>query len=240
LHCFKSGFGVGDGTYLASVGRSIVQERVELKLSKNPFPEDSGWLSRADFLKMAGLAGGAAAIGGVLVRGALPSVSAATRSAAQDADILNFLLLIEYFQAAFYNDAIDKGKLKGDLARFAQVVSDHEKAHVKFLRARLGTKARSSPTFDFGDSTSTPESFAATAVKLEDLGLGAYIGQGANLTRKAVLQIGRVASVEGRHAAWIRDIRHEEPAPRAADAAIAQPKVTAALSATGFLTGGGQ
>jgi Ferritin-like domain len=217
-----------------------VQEPVGLELSENTSTADSGQLTRADFLKMVAVTGGAAALGGVLVKGTAPSVSAATRSAAQDTDILNFLLLIEYYQAAFYEDAVTKGELKGDLARYAEVVGQHEKAHIEFLRKRLGSKARSEPTFDFGDATSTPDSFAIMAAKLEDVGLGAYIGQGANLTRKAVLQIGRIASVEGRHAAWIRDIRHEEPAPRAADAAITQPKVTSALQATGFLTGAGQ
>jgi hypothetical protein len=169
-----------------------------------------------------------------------PSVaSAARRSSHQDRDILNFLLLLEYLQAAFYKEAVNKGALQGDLAHFAKVVAGQEKAHVNSLRQELGSHARRAPSFDFGNATSDSRRFAASAMKLEDLGVGAYVGQGANLTRGAVLHVARIASVEGRHAAWVRDIQRHLPAPAAADAAASQGDVQSALQATGFLAGGG-
>jgi hypothetical protein len=179
-------------------------------------------------------------VGSVLAKGIPTLASASGRSPNQDATIMNFLLLLEYLQSAFYQDAIDKGSLKGELSRFAQVVGGHEKEHVGFLRSKLGSKARGRPDFDFGDATSTPTKFAATAMKLEELTIGAYIGQGANLTRDAVLRVGRIASVEGRHAAWIRDIRRDLPAPAPADAGAPQDQVTGELRATHFITGGAQ
>ena len=153
---------------------------------------------------------------------------------------MNFLLVLEYLQTAFYQEAIDNGSLNGELSHFAQVVGGHEREHVSFLRSKLGAKAKGRPEFDFGDATSNPTKFAATAVKLEELTIGAYIGQGANLTRDAVLRVGRIASVEARHVAWIRDIRRELPAPVAADPGTSQEEVAGELRATHFITGGAQ
>jgi Ferritin-like domain len=197
-------------------------------------------ISRADFLKIAVLSGGAGAAGGVLVEGAPDLASAASGSSSQDANILNYLLLIEYVQAAFYQDAIDKGSLSGELARFAEVVGRHERTHVNALRSQLGARARHRPTFDFGDATASPTKFATRAIQLEELGLGAYIGQGANVSRQRVLRIARIVTVEGRHAAWIRDIQRQLPAPAAADRAFSQSKVIDELQATGYITGGGE
>jgi hypothetical protein len=215
-----------------------LQRHINLEPAGGGSETDSREISRADFFKVTAVAGGAVALGGVLLKGNPESANAA--SSTQDSNILNFLLVMEYLQAAFYQDAVDKGALTGDLARFAQVVGAHEKAHVNFLRRKLGSRAGSRPSFDFGSATASENQFAATAVRLEELGLGAYVGQGANLSRKQVLQVGRITSVEGRHAAWIRDIQRQPPAPLAADKGASQSKVAAALRETGFITGGGQ
>jgi hypothetical protein len=215
-----------------------VQEHFNAKVAMEAPEADQSDLSRADFLKIAAWTGGALAIGEVFLKGRPISASASERSPGQDANILGFLLTLEYLQASFYRDAIDKGALNGDLARFAQVAGDHEQSHVTFIRKQLGATATQRPAFDFGDATSTPEKFTSTAIKLEELGLRAYVGQGANLTRHAVLQIARIASVEGRHAAWIRDIHAQLPAPNAADPGAAQREVATAIRATGFTKGG--
>ena len=52
---------------------------------------------------------------------------------------------------------------------------------------------------------------------LEDAGVLAYNGEASNLTRKSLAAAAEIVSVEGRHAAWIRDIVGVPPAPRAAD-----------------------
>jgi hypothetical protein len=194
----------------------------------------AGGLPRADFLKIIALAGGAAVVGRVLTEGKPNVASATVRSPGQDRDILTFLLQLEYMQAALYKEANDKGALSGDLARFATVAAGHEQAHVSSLRRLLGSQAPSVPQFSFGNATSDPARFAAVAIRLEELTVGAYVGQGANLTRGAVLHMARIASVEARHAAWVRDIQRRLPAPDAADRAIDQSEISAALRALGF------
>jgi hypothetical protein len=191
-------------------------------------------LSRANFLRVIALAGGTAVAARVLTEGKPNVASAAAPSPGQDRDILTFLLQLEYVQAALYKEANDKGALSADLARFATVAAGHEQAHVSSLRRLLGSQAPPEPHFSFGDASSDPSRFAGVAIRLEELAVGAYVGQGANLTRGAVLHVARIASVEGRHAAWVRDIQRQLPAPDAADRAIDQGQVNAALHELGF------
>jgi len=41
--------------------------------------------------------------------------ASAAPSAAKDQKIFNFALLLEYLQAAFYSEAVDRGRLKGGM-----------------------------------------------------------------------------------------------------------------------------
>ena len=79
--------------------------------------------SRGAFLRKAGIAAGAVVGGGALF-GAIPSLaSAGSVQAASDVDILNYALTLEYLEAAFYNEAVSKGALKGETAVFAKTVA---------------------------------------------------------------------------------------------------------------------
>jgi hypothetical protein len=192
-------------------------------------------LTRARFLRGAFFTGGVVLLGGVPFISRAPRVAHAVQSPETDAKILNFALLLEYLEDAFYSDALARDALSGDLLAFAQEVSQHEAAHVELLRDALGEKARPRPSFDFGDATSDPERFSSAAVVLEETGSAAYIGQGANLSVGVVVTFGRIASVEARHTAWIRDIVGRHPAPHAADPSMTQEEVSAAIQRTGFL-----
>jgi hypothetical protein len=66
-------------------------------------------------------------------------------SPAQDREIFNFALLLEYLQAAFYTEAVEQGALRGEVRRFAEVVSGHERAHVAYLRMALGRPRTPAP-----------------------------------------------------------------------------------------------
>jgi len=191
--------------------------------------------SRSEFLKRAAVAGGTIAAGGVIL-GGLPKLVSAAPSPAQDAQILNFALLLEYLEAEFYTRAERSGALSGETARFARVVGAHERAHVAFLRNALGSRARSKPTFDFKDTTEDQAKFQATAVVLEDTGVAAYNGQGPNLTKKTLGAAAQIVSVEARHAAWIRDIVRKNPAPAAFDPAKTKRQIETAVGNTGFIT----
>jgi Ferritin-like domain len=193
-----------------------------------------GTVSRKMLLKGA-LAGGALLAGGAVITGLSQPDARGAPSAAMDAKILNFLLGLEYLQAAFYAEAAASGALSGELQQFADVVGPQEAEHVKYMQARLKGRARPEPTFDFTDAIGAPDRFQATALLLEETTSAAYIGQGANLTAGRILAAARIASVEARHAAWIRDILGRLPAPQAADPAKSQRQVEATIRKTGFV-----
>jgi hypothetical protein len=187
--------------------------------------------TRAAFLGKSALAGGALAAG-VLWLGGRTGQAAPSR--AQDERILNFALGLEYLQAGFYAHAVEQGALSGELLEFAETVGEQERQHVEYLRTSLGSAARPEPEFDFGDLAEDEERFGQAAYVLEESGVAAYIGQGANLTVRAVAAAAPVVAVEARHAAWIGDLIGRNPAPKAADAAATAAQVQARLEDAGF------
>lgn len=189
--------------------------------------------SRRELLRRAVLAGGVALAGGTLVAG-LPRLAASAPSPEQDVQILNFLLELEYLQAAFYARAASEGGLSGELVEFALVVGGHEREHVAVLKEILGADAVEEPTFEFGDATTDAQRFARTALLVEETGAAAYIGQGANLTKDVVATAAGIVAVEARHTAWIRDMLGRNPAPRAADPAMSADDVRATIREAGL------
>lgn len=131
---------------------------------------------------------------------------------ADDVGILNFALLLEELEAAFYPAVISSGKITdAKELDYLRALGNHEAAHVKFLRSVLGQNAR----FQTSDLKLNQGGLKAlltdrskilnTAVTLEDLGVHAYNGAGPSLTDPTfILAAGSIVSVEGRHAAGIR------------------------------------
>jgi hypothetical protein len=191
--------------------------------------------SREKLLRRALAGGGAILAGGVVVAG-LPRSADSAPSPAQDAQILNLALLLEYMESAFFTEASFSGKLSGELLEFAQIVRGHERAHVAFLRGALGSKARKEPKFDFENATKDPKAFTAAAVKLQDLMVAAYNGQATNLTTGALEAAAKIVSVEARHAGWIRAIAQENPAPDATDTPKTAAQVTRAVNRAKFVS----
>lgn len=132
------------------------------------------------------------------------------------ADVLNFALTLEYLEDEFYKMGLNASGLipSSDRAIFMQI-SQHETAHVAFLKTALGNAAVAKPTFDFtaggafANAFSNYQTFLALSQSFEDAGVRAYKGQAGNLiddgaTLKAALQI---HSVEARHASEVRRLR---------------------------------
>lgn len=199
-------------------------------------PVRDGGGTRAGLFRLAA-AGGAAVAGGAAI-GARKTdgTSLAAPSADTDVKILNFFLLLEYLQEAFYREALRSSRLAGDLTEFARTVGRQESEHVAFLTKRLGGRARARPRSNFGDVLSTPERFRAAAIDLEETTIAAYIGQSANLTRGAVGAVGTLLSVEARQVAWVLDLAGKDPAPRAADPARKPADVLAHLRERRFIS----
>jgi hypothetical protein len=180
----------------------------------------------------AGTAIGAGALAGVWAR---PEATAGRPSRAQDARILNFLLVLEDLQGAFYTAALRGAGLSGDLLHFARTVAPQEREHAGLLRRSLGDDARPAPPFGVEQAASGAARFRDAAIDLEETVAAAYIGQGASLTRDAIRDVARIVSVEARHAAWIRDVAGVDPAPRAADPGRSASDVLADLRRGGYV-----
>jgi rubrerythrin len=191
-------------------------------------------MTRAAFLEGTLLAGGGVVVGGVLL-GGMPDFAASEPSAKQDAEILNFALTMEYVQSGFYEEALKRGTLTGELRDFARRVGSQEQEHLAFIKQALGKAAGNRPKLDFGDDTGSPEAFTEAAFKLEDLGVAAYNAQAPNLTKETLAAAAKIVSVEARHAAWIRAIAGENPAPEAAEPTASAKRVVATLNGSGYL-----
>jgi rubrerythrin len=199
--------------------------------------EAADGLSRSSFLRRGGLL-----LGSGLLAGSLPVAFARAQGGLPkgDVDILNYALTLEYLESAFYKKAIADGALKGQYARFAKTVAAHEAAHVDALKKTLGSKAVKKPSFDFQGTTGSQDTFAKTAITLEDTGVEAYQGQAGNIKTPAVLKAAiSIHPVEARHAAWIRSIvgsgGDPSPAPAAFNPAADMATVLAAVKGTGFI-----
>jgi hypothetical protein len=191
-------------------------------------------LSRAAFLAAA--VGGSSALLGrgtsedaLAQGGGLPS---------NDVFILNYALVLEYLQAAFYTEAERMGALRGRTARAAEVVGSVERAHVEAFKDVLGRKAVKRPTFDFQGTTEDTRAFLKTAVAFEDLAVAAYKGQAPRIKSKPALASAlAIHSVEARHAAWMRYLFDVNPAQSAFDQPQSRPEVTRVVRSTNFITG---
>jgi hypothetical protein len=192
--------------------------------------------SRERFLRL-GLAGaGTLSLGTVLAAG-LPRIGRSGTAQARDVEVLNYALLLGELQAAFYRQALRRAKLTGELREYAEVVGGHKREHVELLRDALAGSARKIPPFAFGDAVSNPARFAATAIVIEELGVAAYNGQAANLSKPALQAAARIVSVNARHAAWIRAIQDKQPASQPTDKAKTRREVLAEVDSTGFVRG---
>jgi hypothetical protein len=188
--------------------------------------------TRAGVLRAAALAAGGT-LASITALGAADRLAAAP-SSEQDEQILNLLLLVERLEVAFYEGALERAGLTGELEDYARAVLEHEQEHVAYLEGALGDKAEPAPKYDFAAVTADPDAFARAAAQLEDIAVGAYNGQAPNVTPGAFLAAARIVSVEARHAAWIRSIRDGDPAPDAVDVPYGERRVRRELEALGL------
>jgi rubrerythrin len=204
--------------------------------------------TRLDFLKKAGLAGGAVMGGGALLTALTPAAASAAgkgRPPASfgkgDIGILNFALTLEHLEAAFYNEATRNKVARGAReSAFLKRVTADENAHVRFLKKALGAKATKAPKVDFGDATSRSK-WLATAMVLENTGVKAYGGQALNIGKPAYLSAAlSIWAVEARHASVAGLLVKAAPDSISPEKGAFQTTATAAeilkaVEGTGFL-----
>ena len=189
---------------------------------------DVGGMNRASFILKSALAigttAGAAAVGPFVT-------NALAATASSDIDILNFALTLEYLETRFYKEAA-KLDLSSKVAKLAKQLADDEQQHVNALKGAVkqsgGTPA-AKPTFEFG--VTDEKSFLKLAQTLEDTGVSAYNGAGPLLKNKdLLLAAGSIVQVEARHAAAIRLLNGENPAPDAFDKSLDKAAVLKAVT----------
>ena len=189
-------------------------------------------MSREAFLARATLAAGAVyGLGAVtpFVRRALAQGTTG-QQATGDVPILNFALLLEHLEAAFYDQARQQVPgLDSDAQALTEELATNEGEHVTALTAVIGTlggRPTPEPEVDFGNAFASQSSYLKLAQVFEDTGVSAYNGAGPELESKdALAAAGTIVQVEGRHAALIRMMRGEDPAPTAFDDALSIPQV---------------
>ena len=180
--------------------------------------------TRGQFLRRAGLAGGAVVGGGAILGALAPSALAFSngdRPPAKpfgkgDIGILNFALALEYLESSFYNGAtanqrkhafIPTGAAQAHV--FLRTVTDDENQHVKTLKKVLGHKAIGKPTFDFHGDNAHYKRFLDAAFTFENEGVHAYSGQAFNIKQPAYLAAAlSIVTIEARHAATVGLIRN--------------------------------
>lgn len=143
-----------------------------------------------------------------------PNLGAYRLELSNDAGIMNYVYALEQAEAAFYTAALASeawSALSGDEQDVLADLQKHEVIHRDFLRRLLANAAIPAITFRtsaMADLMSTGDTLLASAQLLEDTGISAYNGAGKYLRTPANLGVlGKIVSVEARHAAAIRDIR---------------------------------
>ena len=180
------------------------------------------------------LLGAAVAAVAAFTLGARPAAAAVS---ANDIDILNYALGLEYLQAAFYTEAEQGKALSGNTARAARTVGAVERAHVAAFLKLLGSRAVKRPTFDFQGVTEDQQAFLKTAVAFEDLAVAAYKAQAPKLQSDAVLAAAvGIHSVEARHAAWMRQLFGITPSVRAFDRPASRSQIERIVASTHFVS----
>ncbi|MET4108740.1 ferritin-like domain-containing protein [Hymenobacter sp. UYP22] len=131
-----------------------------------------------------------------------------------DNGVLNLAYLLEQLEAAFYQkvvDAFPTDFTAEDKAAFIDL-RDHEVIHREYLKFALGNNIYDSAApgalvFNFSSFTLTSRAGVYAAARtLEDIGVGAYNGAAKLLSNANYLvALGKLASVEARHAAFVRE-----------------------------------
>lgn len=187
-------------------------------------------MDRSSFL-LKGVLAVAGIYGAAAVAPIMTKAFAESDGSGGDIDILNFALTLEFLEAGFYKEAIDKVDLSSDLKSLAEEIGANEQEHVDALSATimdLGGKPAKEPKFTF--DLSDEKSFLDLAVTFEDTGVQAYNGAGPMLESKELLATaGMIVQVEARHAAAVRIKNGELPLIDAFDPTLSVDEVLKAV-----------
>jgi rubrerythrin len=185
-------------------------------------------LTRSSFILRGAVAAGSV-YGATMVS---PFVRQAFAQGGGDVEILNFALTLEYLEAAFYKESAKISGLSDQAVALVQDFGNAEQQHVDALTntiMQLGGKPVKAPGVDFG-SLSNEAAFLKLAVAFEDVGVSAYNGAAPAIKSTEVLAAaGSIVQVEARHAAAVRLLSKQDPAPNAFDETLNTNQVLKAV-----------
>lgn len=180
-------------------------------------------------------------------RAARPGVATAKLAALQttfatDVEVLNYALTLEHLETAFYqltgDYALGMDPFGNPINDWLMLAGEQEAAHVTTLTdviTQLGGTPVAAAEYDFG--VSDAQSFLATAMTLENVGVSAYDGAGKFLQSPDLLTAaGGIVAVEARHAAYLNLVNGTIPFPAATETPMSPDEVLAA--AGGFIVSG--
>ena len=175
------------------------------------FPDEN---RRRKFLRAAVVVG----FGSTLVAASRTDQAALADASANDLEILNYALTLEYLEADFYRRGLAANILSGRTLELVEPISNHEDEHVTTLTSVVkdgGGDPAARPKFKYPDATfESKDTFLKTASVFEELGVTAYHGQVARIDDGAYLAAAAsIAGVESRHAAIIADLIGGNPFP---------------------------
>lgn len=176
-----------------------------------------------------------AAVGGIAVLGSgILAGSASAEPAGDRVAALRTSLALEYLQEGLYSKAVRAERLGPALLTFARTALVHEREHIAALRDLLGADASDPPRVDLWTAAADDAAFAHRAIAIEDLAVRALNGQVAALDAETLGQTLRIASVDARHAAWVRGLVGATPDHHVLDTGRTAGDVRAALARAGL------
>ena len=129
---------------------------------------------------------------------------------ANDVEVLNYALTLEYLEAEFYRQGNEADLLEGTEKRYVEKIGADEASHVATISAtieKLGGTPVAAPAVDFGTSFESRKSYLTTAHVFENKGVGAYLGAAGFIKDKGILQAAAgIFGVECRHAAVVGEL----------------------------------
>ena len=163
-------------------------------------------------------------------------------------EVLNYALTLEHLEAAYYQQGLEEfsdselmnaevlcqrnEELNAQVPERLRSIRNHEMAHVEQLSAviqKLGGTPVERAEYEF--PYETPSEFLQLAATFETTGVSAYDGAINLLSEDSLLTASAtIATVEGRHSAFLNEITGKSPFPRAFDEAKSMEEIKEIVS----------
>ncbi|KAL0480817.1 RDS1 [Acrasis kona] len=170
-----------------------------------------------------------------------PKTTAEQENLKPNLQVLNYALTLEHLEAAFYREGLKQfteqdvmnAGYSAQVREYVSTIAQHEAVHVSTLTTVIqglcGVPVQECKyDFGYGNNFTT---FLQVASALENTGVSAYDGAAQMITIKSYLTAAAtIATVEGRHAAYLNFLVGMMPYPQAFDTPLNMTQVLAIAS----------